>query len=84
MKRCPCCGYKTLEENSVYNICDICFWEDDIIQFEYPEYRGGANSISLKEAQRNFIEFGAYDKMYLNNVRSPDKYDLRDENWRLL
>lgn len=30
---CPCCGYKTLEEEvrGSYEICPICFWEDDSV-----------------------------------------------------
>lgn len=31
---CPCCGYITLESEHEYDICPICFWEDDWIQFE--------------------------------------------------
>lgn len=50
MKTCPCCGYKTLDDASIYDICDICFWEDDIIQFNNPDYEGGANIISLRQA----------------------------------
>jgi hypothetical protein len=26
---CPCCGFVTLSERSVYEICPVCFWEDD-------------------------------------------------------
>ena len=39
---CPCCGYKTLEECSpgTFEICPICFWEDDNVQFEDPLYEG--------------------------------------------
>lgn len=31
---CPCCGYKTLDEEptDTYEICKICFWEDDETQ----------------------------------------------------
>jgi hypothetical protein len=27
--RCPCCGYLTLMERAGYEICDVCWWEDD-------------------------------------------------------
>ncbi len=49
---CPCCGYKTLEEEppGTYEICNICFWEDDSVQFKEPDYEGGANEVSLKQA----------------------------------
>jgi len=26
---CPCCGYLTLPERGAYDICPVCFWEDD-------------------------------------------------------
>ncbi|MEV5113035.1 hypothetical protein MRBL20_001149 [Peribacillus frigoritolerans] len=31
---CPCCGYKTLDEEppGTYDICSICFCEDDGVQ----------------------------------------------------
>jgi hypothetical protein len=58
---CPCCGYKTLDEEptDTYQICKICFWEDDGVQYRDPDYEGGANDVSLRQAQRNFIKFGA-------------------------
>jgi hypothetical protein len=83
---CPCCGYKTFSHvaNGSYDICLVCFWEDDPIQLENPDYEGGANPMSLRQAQRNFLEFGACDKDMLRNVRQPTKDELRDENWRPL
>ena len=27
--KCLCCGYITLETRGVYDICPVCFWEDD-------------------------------------------------------
>ncbi|MBS7426825.1 hypothetical protein KHP59_01710 [Virgibacillus sp. 19R1-5] len=46
---CPCCGYKTLNEEppGTFEICEICFWEDDYTQFADPDYEGGANAPSL-------------------------------------
>jgi hypothetical protein len=81
---CPCCGYKTFdhEPNGSYDICGVCFWEDDPIQLEDPDYEGGANSMSLRQAQRNFLEFGACDREMLRNVRPPTKDEQRDENWK--
>lgn len=26
---CPCCGFLTLGERSNFEICPVCFWEDD-------------------------------------------------------
>jgi hypothetical protein len=27
--KCPCCGYHTLKAKGKYDICPVCFWEDD-------------------------------------------------------
>ncbi|MBL1435295.1 MAG: hypothetical protein COB08_003750 [Rhodobacteraceae bacterium] len=26
---CPCCGFPTLDERTIFDICLICWWEDD-------------------------------------------------------
>jgi len=71
--KCICCGYYTLEEepNGSFEICPVCFWEDDNVQNKNESYEGGANRISLKEARENFRKFGASAKKYIANVRKP-------------
>ncbi|HSW88227.1 MAG TPA: CPCC family cysteine-rich protein [Candidatus Saccharimonadales bacterium] len=83
---CPCCGYKTLDEkpSGTYDICSVCFWEDDDIQFDDPDYKGGANDESLHEARKNFQEFGACEKRVLKYVRKPTEDDARNMNWKAL
>ncbi|NEW04639.1 hypothetical protein GK047_01190 [Paenibacillus sp. SYP-B3998] len=79
---CPCCGYKTLESDGHFDICEICFWEDDPYQ-EFKPYDGyGANHVSLAEAQNNYITFGACDKNGIDNVRKPTHDEKRDANWK--
>jgi Cysteine-rich CPCC len=53
---CPACGFLTLREPppGSYEICAICGWEDDAVQFEDPNYRGGANQPSLNEWRSQF------------------------------
>ncbi|SCP95809.1 CPCC family cysteine-rich protein [Anaerobium acetethylicum] len=57
--KCPCCGNYTLAEEppGTYEICMVCEWEDDRSQFLDPDYRGGANRLSLNEARRNYEKF---------------------------
>ena len=83
---CPCCGYKTLGEEppGTHDICKICYWEDDYFQYDHPDMDGGANHVSLKEAQQNFIKFGVSEKEFLENVRPPNKSDIKDPNWKPL
>jgi hypothetical protein len=58
---CPCCGLHTLDEQppGTYEICLVCWWEDDRLQYEDPTYRGGANDESLNEAREAFRRTGA-------------------------
>lgn len=71
--RCPCCAHLTLAEQppGTYQICEVCHWEDDPVQFEDREYAGGANAVTLNQARRNFAEFGASARHLLDLVRQP-------------
>lgn len=79
---CPSCGYKVFDEPSgSYSICPICFWEDDYVQNNDPLYRGGANTVSLYEAQQNYIKYGVSELRFKNKVRSPNEDDILDTTW---
>lgn len=82
MITCPCCGYKVFEESGCYEICPICFWEDDSVQSADPWYDGGANVPSLFEAQNNFVKYGAMEYRFKKNVREPGTNEEKDPNWR--
>ncbi len=75
---CPCCGYKTLTEAQpgTYDICEICFWEVDGVQYRDPDYYGGANKVSLREAQTNYIKLGACEERCVKFVRRPTDSDV--------
>lgn len=80
---CPSCGFLVFNEPpGSYDICPICFWEDDDVQLRFPDFAGGANKPSLMDAQRNFAEFGASERRFLLRVRSPTEEDIRDPDWR--
>ncbi|MCM3169185.1 CPCC family cysteine-rich protein [Peribacillus frigoritolerans] len=83
---CPCCGYKTLEEEppGTYDICSICFWEDDGVQHSDPDYDGGANTPSLRQAQKNYLVFGACEDGCIEFVRKPNEKDVKDPVWKPL
>ena len=59
---CKCCGCAALDSDDEYDICPVCFWEKDRTQESDPEYKGGANAVSLNEARKNYAEFGVGDK----------------------
>lgn len=71
--QCVCCGYYTLKSKppGTYEICPVCFWEDDPYQFEEPDCDGGANYVSLNQARENYKTIGASSKHYIKNVRPP-------------
>ena len=71
--RCPCCAQLTLCGRAGYEICPVCFWEDDgQDSHDADEVRGGPNgSLSLTQARKNFREFGASDLKSLQHVRKP-------------
>jgi hypothetical protein len=75
---CPCCGYLTLDRKppGTFDVCPVCYWEDDKIQYNNPKYKGGANKVSLTEAKNNFILFGAISKEFINFVKKLGKEEI--------
>lgn len=73
--KCPCCGLYTLKEpaNGNYEICEVCFWEDDPLASEDVNSKSGANKVSLAQARKNYIEFGACTSEMKKYVRNPRK-----------
>ncbi len=71
--RCPCCGFKTLRGRATFEICKVCFWEDDgQDEDELDDIRGGPNGeLSLRMARENFMRFGASEERFIKNVRAP-------------
>lgn len=79
---CPCCGYLVFEEPpGSYDICPICFWEDDIVQLRFPEATG-ANRVSLVQGQNNFAAMGACEERVFKHVRRPLPEEQREPEWR--
>ena len=67
---CPCCGHLVFTgEPGSYEICPVCWWEDDPAQRKDPELTGGANEKSLREARELFAECGASDVRFVDRVR---------------
>jgi hypothetical protein len=80
---CPCCGYLVFDRGpGSYDLCPICFWEDDAVQLEYATNGGGANQVSLVDGQRNLASFGACEKTAVDWVRAPSRDEHRDPTWR--
>ncbi|MCC2379682.1 hypothetical protein LKM00_19870 [Bacillus wiedmannii] len=70
------------EPPDTYEICNICYWEDDEVQFNNHDFEGGANEVSLRQAQRNFIAFGACEECFVQSVRKPNSEDVKGASWK--
>ncbi len=81
-QQCPCCGYMTLDERGRYDICAVCFWEDDCAaeQFDQPasERPRGPNGVHLWQARLNYRAFGAAEENCIDSVRHPRSEELPD------
>ncbi|MGU5723007.1 CPCC family cysteine-rich protein [Aeromonas hydrophila] len=56
-----------------FDICELCGWEDDLVQNSDPDYEGGANVSSLREAQHAFI-----------NKAIDSQGFIKDSAWKIL
>ncbi|WP_405820662.1 CPCC family cysteine-rich protein [Streptomyces sp. NBC_01390] len=83
---CPCCGRLVFDIEDgwpgSFAICPICFWEDDAQQFRWPSMPGGANRVSLVEAQENFQAYGACDQHGRRFARPSADDEPLDPDWR--
>lgn len=71
--RCPCCHRLTLGERGGFEICSVCFWEDDgQDDHDADVVRGGPNgALSLTKARENYLRIGACEERALAHVRAP-------------
>ena len=62
----------SLRELGGYEICSVCFWEDD--GSDVLDRQSAANRMSLAEAMQNFRALGSVDAKYLPHLRA-DRMD---------
>jgi len=76
--KCVCCGNRTLssEPPGTFEICPVCYWEDDNVQFDNPDYEGGANDISLNKARENYKRIGSISADCLGYVRKASEEEI--------
>lgn len=74
-KKCPCCGFCTIESDDevITEICEVCYWQYDLVSQKYPDKNIGPNRISLNVARKNYKLYGACKKEYAEKgfVREP-------------
>lgn len=71
--RCPCCRSLTLCGRGGFEICPVCYWEDDgQDDHDADDVRGGPNgTLSLSEARVNYQRHGASEPRFVGSVRKP-------------
>ena len=76
--QCPCCGCLTLDEPFAYDICEVCYWEDDGQNDHNADsvYGGPNGHLSLTQARANYRAFGACEESMIENVRPPRPEEL--------
>jgi hypothetical protein len=79
--RCPCCHCRALDERGSYDICPICFLEDDGQGGPNVKVaRGDPNGVrGLAKVRLNYLQFNACKDGIRQLVRSPtfSPYDSR-------
>lgn len=70
LEACPCCGYRTIGSRGAYQICRVCWWEDDGQDDGNADVvMGGPNRhLSLTQGRINFLKEG---------LANPQREDLR-------
>lgn len=64
--KCLCCGYKTLDTRGEYDICPVCFWEDDAyLIFSEKAIKGTYYDGEPSESELLDIPSGANDGLTL-------------------
>lgn len=79
---CTCCHHYTRDQpsgNFDFEICPVCFWEDDPVQNIHPNSKSGANKVSLNEAKENYRKFGASEEQFIKYVRKPNILEKNNE-----
>jgi hypothetical protein len=66
----------------MYDLCPVCFWEDDPHQTEHPESSDGANGVSLSAGRLTYQRIGAMAAVFLTKVRPPTSDEVREREQR--
>lgn len=54
--KCPVCGKYEFPKEGSLEICEVCKWQDDMFQEEFPDECCCANRMSLNEAKKAYAE----------------------------
>jgi hypothetical protein len=82
--QCPCCGNFTLHKRGDFEICQVCFWEDDnaseVFNQPAPDRPQGPNYLQLPIARESYMRFGYAEERNKNHVRHPLQEELPENS----
>ena len=76
--RCLCCGYKTLTLPDAFELCQVCWWQDDGQDDRDADVvrRTVNGDLSLSEGRRNYKHYRAAHPRFAAQVRQPREEEL--------
>ena len=81
---CMICGHKTLESRCDWDICPVCFWEDDVILEGVDKVSPANMDLRVSESQANYMVFRSSSKQHVSSVRKPMPDEELDPTWQPL
>jgi hypothetical protein len=81
---CVICGYRTLDSRCDWDICPICFWEDDVLLKKGDTKSPANGELRVSEAQANYMVYRCCSKEHLRFVRQPLSTEEVDPEWQPL
>ena len=78
---CPACGFRVFDHPfGSLQVCPICSWKDDDMQFENPNLKGCSNADSLLEYQTKQLKSLPLS-IKIREAGNPSTVFKRDPNW---
>ena len=65
---CPICQKHQFADS--YEICPVCFWENDDYQYEEPDFGGGANKLSLNDYKVRWVKLTRIMPILMNKYNA--------------
>lgn len=81
---CVVCGHRTLEERGDWEICPVCFWEDDVLVEGVDKSSPANGGMMVSTAQANFVRYGAISPDLVGKTRPPHVGEEKDPGWKPL
>jgi Cysteine-rich CPCC len=74
---CQVCSNRTISNKGAFEICPVCYWEDEGEIKNPSKPTGGPNNdLSLEQARLNFKKYGAVSEEFKEKVRPPHSDEL--------